>query len=73
MSEFSACGTDDVFPRGFLAFVCPVSRIYRAMQRGSGSNTLVIGYCDFHPVTRISAFDTILPIPNRAKNAILLF
>ena len=37
------------------------------------SNTLVIGYCDYHPVTRISAFDTILPIANRAKNAILLF
>ena len=35
--------------------------------------TLVIGYCDYHPVTRISASDdTILKIPNIAKNAILL-
>ena len=28
--------------------------------------TLVIGYCDYHPVTRISACDTILPIQNLA-------
>ena len=34
--------------------------------------TLEIGYCDYHPVTHISACDTILPVSNLAKNAILL-
>ena len=34
--------------------------------------TLVIGYCDYLPVTRISACDTILPIQNLAKKDILL-
>ena len=36
------------------------------------NDTLVIGYCDYHPVARISACDTILPIQNLAKNDILL-
>ena len=35
-------------------------------------DTVGIRYCDYHPVTHIWASDTILPIPNLAKNAILL-
>ena len=48
------------------------SHMYHGKVRGI-SNSLVIGYCEYHPVARIAAVcDTILPIRNLAKNAILL-
>ena len=72
VSHYFTDGSRSDFEKRASFFHRPPRWIVRLLLQHTLFNTVGIGYCDYHPVTHVSACDTVLPIANWAKNDILL-